>query len=79
MKRESMALEDKGTWDLVPLPPNKKAIGCKWVYKTKFLQNGQIDKYKARLVAKSLAKQKAMIMRRPLLLFEKWQPWEHSL
>ena len=27
-------------------------IGCKWVYKTKFTAEGQIEKYKARLVEK---------------------------
>ena len=27
-------------------------VGCKWVYKTKFTAEGQIEKYQARLVAK---------------------------
>ena len=25
-------LDDNGTWDLVPLPNGKKAIGCRWVF-----------------------------------------------
>ncbi|GKF14672.1 retrovirus-related pol polyprotein from transposon TNT 1-94, partial [Tanacetum coccineum] len=33
MKAEIDALESNGTWELVTLPPRKKAIGCKWVYK----------------------------------------------
>ncbi|XP_019460114.1 PREDICTED: uncharacterized protein LOC109359875 [Lupinus angustifolius] len=41
-----------GTWFLMPLPPNKKAIGCKWVFRIKENPDGTINKYKARLVAK---------------------------
>jgi len=33
------------------LPPGKRAIGCKWIYRTKFHSDGSIDKCKARLVA----------------------------
>ena len=34
------------------LPNNQKAIGIKWIYKTKLRENGEVDKHKARLVAK---------------------------
>ncbi|KAF3669451.1 Senescence-associated protein 13 [Capsicum annuum] len=33
MQEEILALEDNHTWKLVPLPPGKHPIGCKWVYK----------------------------------------------
>lgn len=49
---ELSALEANNTWTLMPLPSDKKSIGCKWVFKVKYLPNGDIDKYKARLVAK---------------------------
>ncbi|KAL2226138.1 UNVERIFIED_CONTAM: Retrovirus-related Pol polyprotein from transposon RE2 [Sesamum indicum] len=34
------------------LPKDKRATGCKWVYKLKLKQDGTIDRFKARLVAK---------------------------
>ena len=30
MVEEMQALDDNSTWDLVPLPTKKKAIGCRW-------------------------------------------------
>lgn len=32
------------------MPPHKKAIGYKWLYKTKFKADGSIERFKARLV-----------------------------
>ncbi|CAL2270484.1 unnamed protein product [Prunus armeniaca] len=52
MKSEIDALQANGTWNLVPLPPHKRLIGCKWVYKVKLKANGTVEGYKARLVAK---------------------------
>ncbi|KAL2932969.1 Retrovirus-related Pol polyprotein from transposon TNT 1-94 [Bienertia sinuspersici] len=52
MEKELQALEANDTWELTSLPPGKKAIGCKWVYKTKFKPNGEVERYKGRLVAR---------------------------
>ena len=52
MVEEMKAIEKNSTWELVDLPKGEKAIGVKWVYKTKRKPNGEIDKYKARLVVK---------------------------
>ena len=41
-----------GTWNLVRLPPGKRAIGSTWVYKVKRGALGQILKWKARLCAR---------------------------
>lgn len=53
MRTEIQALEDNGTWELVKLPPGKRPIGCKWVYKLKYKADGSIERFKARMAAKS--------------------------
>ncbi|XP_031488880.1 uncharacterized mitochondrial protein AtMg00820-like [Nymphaea colorata] len=52
MEEEIKVLEKNYTWDLVPLPDEKKLVGCKWIYKIKFKSNGEVERYKAHLVAK---------------------------
>ncbi|KAK4685970.1 putative transposase, partial [Tremellales sp. Uapishka_1] len=52
MKVELDNIESKGTWEETRLPPGRKAIGCRWVFKRKRGANGEIIKYKSRLVAK---------------------------
>ncbi|GAU50271.1 hypothetical protein TSUD_131240 [Trifolium subterraneum] len=49
---EIEAIEANNTWELTDLPNEAKSIRVKWVYKTKYNENGQVDKYKARLVVK---------------------------
>ncbi|KAL8118202.1 hypothetical protein AgCh_015925 [Apium graveolens] len=52
MNKELDALESNNTWTLVTLPPGKQTIWCRWVFKIKYLANGDVDRFKARLVAK---------------------------
>ena len=41
-----------GTWEIVDLPPDAKAIGSGWVWKIKRNADGSIERFKARIVAK---------------------------
>jgi hypothetical protein len=52
MQEEYNSLLENQTWDLVPLPSRRKLVRCRWVYTTKSVVDGQINKYKAMLVAK---------------------------
>ncbi|RZC25344.1 Retrovirus-related Pol polyprotein from transposon TNT 1-94 [Glycine soja] len=52
MKDEMNFMQSNGVWNLVELSNGAKAIGCKWVFKTKRDLLGNIERYKTRLVAK---------------------------
>ncbi|KAL0361772.1 UNVERIFIED_CONTAM: Retrovirus-related Pol polyprotein from transposon RE2 [Sesamum radiatum] len=52
MREELNALDKNETWDLVDLPKGKRPIGCKWVFRVKLKPTGEVERYKARLVAK---------------------------
>ena len=51
MESEFDSLHRNDVWDLCELPQGRKAVGTKWVFKRKYDVDGNIEKYKARLVA----------------------------
>jgi hypothetical protein len=55
MLDELKALDHNVTWDLVDLPTDKRAIGCKWIFTVKVNPDGSVARLKARLVAKGYA------------------------
>ncbi|KAD4179957.1 hypothetical protein E3N88_28548 [Mikania micrantha] len=57
MQAEIDSINKNNTWNLTDLPSNHKAIGLKWVFKTKRDASGNIIKHKARLVAKGYVQQ----------------------
>ncbi|KAG5674318.1 hypothetical protein PVAND_004295 [Polypedilum vanderplanki] len=52
MSEELESLNENKTWTLVDLPPGKKVVKSKWVFKLKRESDGKVARYKARLVAK---------------------------
>ena len=57
MTDEFNALQISYTCTLVPLPQNRIAIRCKWVFRVKENSDGSVNKYKDRLVAKGFNQQ----------------------
>ena len=55
MDEEYRSLMTNDTWDLVPLPKGRKLVRCKWVYRTKYATNRNVEILKARLVAKGFS------------------------
>ncbi|KAG8472240.1 hypothetical protein CXB51_034481 [Gossypium anomalum] len=49
---EYKALLANHTWDVVLLPPGRRAVGCKWIFKIKCNADGSVARYKGRLVVK---------------------------
>ncbi|GKD82282.1 ribonuclease H-like domain-containing protein [Tanacetum coccineum] len=60
MNKKIDALLRNGTWEMVKLPEGRKAIGSKWIYKIKFRSSGEIDMYKARLVAQGFGQKEGI-------------------
>ena len=46
------SLTESETWELVELLPDRKPIGCKWVFKVKHGSDGSVERFKGRLVGK---------------------------
>jgi len=52
MQEEYDSFMTNNTWTLVALPTSRKLVSCKWVFKIKQGTNGEVERYKARLVAR---------------------------
>ncbi|GJZ65530.1 ribonuclease H-like domain-containing protein, partial [Tanacetum coccineum] len=51
MRDEYTALIKNKTWTLVPRPPDTNIVRCMWLFRHKYLADGTLSRYKARLVA----------------------------
>ncbi|GJW72297.1 zinc finger, CCHC-type containing protein [Tanacetum coccineum] len=62
MDSELRALEKNGTWDLIELPPGKKAIGSHWIFKTKLKADATVEKRKPDLLCKGIHRQESFAL-----------------
>ena len=58
MAAEMHSLMDNEVWELVELPKDRKPVGSKWVFKVKTNEYGEVERYKARLVAQGFTQVK---------------------
>lgn len=56
---EPKALENNNKWTLTTLPPGKRLIGAKWVYKVKYNSDDNLERYKVRFIAEGTHNSKA--------------------
>ena len=54
------SMQDNQVWDLIPLPEGKMPISCKCMFKTKKDLEGNMERYKTRLVAKGFTQRKGI-------------------
>ena len=55
MHAELQSLEDNNTWVLCELPPGRRVMGTKWVFKIKVDAMNILERYKARIVAQGFS------------------------
>lgn len=60
MDDEMKSMEENHTWDLVSLPSGRKALKNMWVLRKKTDENGNLEKYKARLVIKGCSQREGI-------------------
>jgi ATP-binding cassette subfamily B (MDR/TAP) protein 1 len=60
MESEMDSIRANGTWDLVKLPQNRKALPCQWVCRLKQVPDSSSPKYKAHIVVKGFRQEYGM-------------------
>jgi hypothetical protein len=60
IESEMSSLKEHGVWDFVPRPRDKNVVGNRWVFKIKYDNNGNIAKYKARLVCQGFTQEEGI-------------------
>jgi hypothetical protein len=75
MQEEYNSLLENQTWDLVPLPSGRKLVRCRWVYRTKSAVDGQVSRYKARLVSKGFQQVHDIDYDETFAPVERWIPY----
>jgi len=61
MIEEMQVIKSNSAWELVDAPEGKNVIWLKWVFQTKYNDDGSIQKHKAQLVAKGYSEQQGCL------------------
>ena len=54
---EYKSLIENNTWELTELPVGRKLIGSKWIFRVKYDNDGTVERFKGRLVAKGFTQE----------------------
>ncbi len=81
MQEEYNSFMANNTWTLVPLPVGRKSVSCKWVFKVKQGANGEVECYKAKLMARGFTETYGMDYNETFVPVAKftsihWRPWK---
>ena len=57
MLEELHSIDENGVWELSPAPPNRQVLGSRWVLIVKRDAQGNVERYKARLVVQGFGQQ----------------------
>ncbi|MCO5611751.1 hypothetical protein L7F22_066009 [Adiantum nelumboides] len=57
MESEMRSLQQNLTWVLVPRPPDRSIVSCRWILRKKYNADGSIQRHKARLVARGFSQE----------------------
>ena len=60
MVEEYSSIMTNDVWEVVPRPKDRSVVGLRWIYKIKYAADGNIEKYKARFVAKGYAQKEGI-------------------
>ncbi len=72
-EEEHHALLENKTWDLVALPPDRKPVGCRWVFRVKRNEDGHIVRHKARLVAQGFTQRASVDYEETFAPVARWE------
>ena len=60
MTEEYQSIMKNDVWDIVPKPEGKSVVSSKWIYKIKHTDDGSIEKYKSRFVARGFSQKEGI-------------------
>ena len=60
MLDEYRSIMKNNVWEVVPRPEEKSMVSSKWIYKIKHAADGNIEKYKARFVARGFSQKEGI-------------------